>query len=389
MILIDHPFISDFLIKTIKDNNFELVATKEAKSMINDDTLNWISEKDAKHKFLNSPNIIIYTNSENSLPWIFKNLKTTKLPKQIKFFKDKFAFRKLTKELFPDFLFKKIKIDEIQTLNINEVKLPFVIKPSLGFFSIGVHIVRNESDWEAAKKELNYDTLKSSYPKEVMDASIFIIEEYIEGEEFAVDAYFNADGEVVVLNILHHKFSSSTDVSDRIYSTSQSIIRAHIKSIETFLKPIGKKAALKNFPLHLEIRIDKNGIIKPIEINPQRFGGWCTTGDLSFYAFGFNSYQYFFLNKKPNWDVIFENQKDDIYSIILLNNNSDIESSEISSFDFDMLKKDLENIVVLRKLDFKKYPAFGILFTKTSEGNEKELEGILNSDLNKYITRIN
>ena len=389
MILIDHPFISDFLIKTIKDNNFELVATKEAKSMINDDTLNWISEKDAKHKFLNSPNPIIYTNSENSLPWIFKNLKTTKLPKQIKFFKDKFAFRELTRELFPDFLFKKIKIDEIQTLNINEVKLPFVIKPSLGFFSIGVHIVHTESDWEAAKKELNYDSLKSIYPKEVMDASTFIIEEYIEGEEFAVDAYFNADGEVVILNILHHKFSSSSDVSDRVYSTSQSIIRTYKKSIETFLKPIGKKAALKNFPLHLEIRIDKNGAIKPIEINPQRFGGWCTTGDLSFYAFGFNSYQYFFLNKKPNWDVIFENKKDDIYSIILLNNNSDIKSSEISSFDFDILEQDLENILVLRKLDFKKYPAFGILFTKTSEGNEKELEGILNSDLNKYITRIN
>lgn len=389
MILIDHPFISDFLINTIKDNNFELIATKEAKSLISDDTLNWISEKDAKHKFLNSQNPIIYTNSENSLPWIFKNLKTTKLPKQIKFFKDKLAFRELTKELFPDFLFKKVKIDEIQTLSFDTLKLPFVIKPSLGFFSIGVHIVHTESDWETAKKELNYDTLKSIYPKEVMDASTFIIEEYIKGEEFAVDAYFNADGEVVVLNILHHKFSSSTDVSDRMYSTSQSIIRTYIESIETFLKPIGEKVALKNFPLHLEIRIDENGIIKPIEINPQRFGGWCTTGDLSFYAFGFNSYQYFFLNKKPNWDVVFENKKDDIYSIILLNNNSGIKSSEIASFNFEMLEQDLENIVVLRKLDFIKYSAFGILFTKTSEGNEKELEGILNSDLNRYITRIN
>lgn len=388
MILIDHPFISDFLIKTIKNNNFEVIATKEAKLLINDDTLNWISENDAKQTFLNSENPIIYTNSENSLPWIFKNLKTTNLPKQIKFFKDKFAFRELTKELFPDFLFKKIKIDEIQTLNITTLKLPFVIKPSLGFFSIGVHIIHNKSDWETAKKELNYDTLKSIYPKEVMDASTFIIEEYIEGEEFAIDAYFNADGEVVILNILHHKFSSTTDVSDRVYSTSQSIMCTYKKSIEAFLKPIGKKANLKNFPLHLEVRIDKNGIIKPIEINPQRFGGWCTTGDLSWYAFGVNSYQYFFQNKKPNWEAIFKNRKDEIYSIILLNNNSGIKPSEISSFDFDMLAQDLENIVVIRKLDFKKYPAFGILFTKTSEGNERELEKILASDLSNYITKI-
>lgn len=390
MILIDHPYVSDFLVKTIKENNFEIISTKEARSLINDDSLNWISENDAKNKILNSPNPLIYTNSENSLTWIFKNLKGTNLPNQIRLFKDKLKFRELTKDMFPEFLFRKVNIDDIQSLDldIDEIKLPFIIKPSLGFFSIGVHIVRNKSDWYTAQKELNYDNLKSIYPKEVMDASTFIIEEYIEGEEFAIDAYFNNNGEVVILNILHHMFSSGTDVSDRVYSTSQSIIRKYKESLEEFLKPIGKKANLKNFPLHVEVRIDKKGVIKPIEINPQRFGGWCTTGDLSWYAFNFNSYQYFFQNKKPNWDEIFKNKKDEIYSLVLLNNNSGFKPSEISHFDFDMLKQDLENILVTRKLDFNKYPAFGILFTETSEGNERELKEILNSDLSKYIRKI-
>ena len=385
MILIDQPYVSDFLVKTIKDNNFEIISTKEAKSMINDDSLNWISEIDAKNKILNSAIPLVYTNSENSLTWVFNNLKQTKLPDQIRLFKDKLKFRELTKDLFPNFLFRKIKIDEIQTLDIDELKLPFVIKPSLGFFSIGVHIVHNKSDWEVAKRELNYDNLKSIYPKEVMDASTFIIEEYIEGEEFAIDAYFDKDGEVVILNILHHKFSSSTDVSDRVYSTSQNIIRKYKESIEAFLKPIGEKADLKNFPLHVEVRIDKKGVIKPIEINPLRFGGWCTTGDLSWYAFKFNSYQYFIQNKKPNWDEIFKSMKDKTYSIILLNNNSGFKPSEISHFDFDTLKQDLENVLVVRPFDFKKYPAFGLLFSETSKGNEKELEDILNSDLSKYV----
>ena len=385
MILIDQPYVSDFLVKTIKDNNFEIISTKEAKSMINDDSLNWISEIDAKNKILNSAIPLVYTNSENSLTWVFNNLKQTKLPDQIRLFKDKLKFRELTKDLFPNFLFRKIKIDEIQTLDIDELKLPFVIKPSLGFFSIGVHIVHNKSDWEVAKRELNYDNLKSIYPKEVMDASTFIIEEYIEGEEFAIDAYFDKDGEVVILNILHHKFSSSTDVSDRVYSTSQNIIRKYKESIEAFLKPIGEKADLKNFPLHVEVRIVKKGVIKPIEINPLRFGGWCTTGDLSWYAFKFNSYQYFIQNKKPNWDEIFKSMKDKTYSIILLNNNSGFKPSEISHFDFDTLKQDLENVLVVRPFDFKKYPAFGLLFSETSKGNEKELEDILNSDLSKYV----
>jgi hypothetical protein len=387
MILIDNPYVSDFLVRTIKENNFEIISTKEAKSLINDDSLNWISENDAKNKLLNSPNPLVYTNSENALAWIFNNLKETNLPDQIRLFKDKLKFRELTKSMFPDFLFRKIKIDDIQTLDIDELKLPFVIKPSLGFFSIGVHIVRNKSDWYTAQKDLNYDNLKSIYPKEVMDASTFIIEAYIEGEEFAIDAYFNNYGEVVILNILHHMFSSSTDVSDRVYSTSQSIITKYIESVEAFLKSIGEKADLKNFPLHVEVRIDNRGVIKPIEINPQRFGGWCTTGDLSWYAFKFNSYQYFIQNKKPNWDEIFKTMKDKIYSIILLNNNSGFKPSEISHFDFDRLKQDLENILVIRKLDFNKYPAFGIIFTETSKGNESELKEILNSDLSKYIRK--
>ncbi|MEO8774340.1 MAG: ATP-grasp domain-containing protein [Gelidibacter sp.] len=385
MILIDKPYISDFLLRTIKENNFEIISTDEARSLINDDSLNWISEEDAKNKIIKTSKPLVYTNSENSLTWIFNNLKATKLPDQISLFKDKFKFRELTKDLFPNFLFRKIKIEDIQSLDINELKLPFVIKPSLGFFSIGVHIIHNKNDWDAAKKELKYENLKSIYPKEVMDASTFIIEEYIEGEEFAIDAYFNKDGEVVVLNILHHQFSSSTDVSDRVYSTSQSIIRKYKESVEDFLNPIGRKANLKNFPLHVEVRIDKEGVIRPIEINPQRFGGWCTTGDLSWYAFNFNSYEYFFQNKKPNWDEVFKNDKNEIYSIILLNNNSGIEPSKISYFDFDAITKDLENVLVVRKLDFDKYPAFGLLFTETSEKNAKELKEILDSDLRKYI----
>src|SRR5690554_2817570 len=385
MILIDQPYVSDFLIRTIKENNFEIITTEEALSMINDDSLNWVSEEDARNRILNTPNPLVYTNSENALAWVFKNLEEIKLPDQISLFKDKFKFRELTKDLFPDYLFRKVKIEDIQSLELDELTLPFVIKPSLGFFSIGVHLVHTKADWDAAKKELNYEDLKSIYPEEVMDASIFIIEEYIEGEEFAIDAYFNKDGDAVILNILHHKFATGSDVSDRVYSTSQSIIRTYKEPIEAFLKPIGEKAGLKNFPLHIEIRIDKNGVIKPIEINPLRFGGWCTTPDLAWYAFKINSYEYFFQNKKPDWEEIFKTKKDEITSIILLNNNSGINPSDIYHFDFEALSQDLENILVIRELDFNKYPAFGIIFTETSEGNKQELSEILISDLSEYI----
>jgi hypothetical protein len=75
----------------------------------------------------------------------------------------------------------------------------------------------------------------------------------------------------------------------------------------------------------------------------------------------------------------------EIYSIVLLDNASGFQASEISHFEFDKLKQDLEHIVVTRTFDFNKYPAFGLLFTETREGNEKELNDILHSNLSKYI----
>ena len=385
MIFIDKPFVSDFLINTIRDNNYKIVATRQAKELILDDSLNWVSEKSAIDIIEKDTNTPVYTNSENSIAWISKNLKSTKLQNQIQLFKDKFKFRELIKDTFPDFFYIKVELDEIQSLSLDGIDFPFVIKPSLGFFSLGVHIVHNLADWNAAKKELNYKNLQNIYPKEVLDTSLFIIEEYIEGEEYAIDCYFNNDGEVVILNILHQKFSIGTDVSDRVYSTSEKIIRRYKNAIEEFLIPIGNKAGLKNFPIHVEIRIDAKGLIRPIEVNALRFGGWCTTGDLSWYAFGFNSYDYYIKNKKPNWEQIFKSRSNKIYSIIVLNNNTGFAASEITHFDYDMLVQDFENVLVMRKLDIKQHPVFGFIFTETSLDNEEELGKILISDLRKYI----
>lgn len=385
MILIDKPYISDFLIDTIKAYNYKVVETKQAKELILDNSLNWISEKSAIAEIEKEPGNIVYTNSENSLSWIFENIKSTKLPDQIRLFKDKYRFRDLIRDSFPDFFYRTVQLEEIEDLSLDGINFPFVIKPSLGFFSVGVHIVHNISDWDKVKKELNHNSLKSIYPEEVLDTSTFIIEEYITGEEYAVDCFYNDIGEVVILNILHHRFSSGTDVSDRVYSTSKSIIIQYKKAVEDFLNPIGNKAELRNFPMHIEIRIDSFGRIQPIEANPLRFGGWCTTGDLSWYAYGFNSYEYFMTNKKPDWEEIFRNRKDKIFSIIILDNNSGIEASNISHFDFKMLEKDLEKVVVLRELDIRSFPVFGFVFTETSLDNIQELDKILVSDLREYI----
>lgn len=386
MYLIDKPYISDFLINTIKENKYPILATKEAKELVADTSLNWISEEDAISDIKNNPHQPIYSNSENALSWIENNFGESELSRQINIFKDKVAFREHVKGIFPDFKFQKIKIQDIQNIATEELSFPFVIKPSVGFLSLGVYIIKNETDWETAKKEITPGNLKSIFPKNVLDTSHFIIEDFIQGEEYAIDYYHNDKGEVVILNILHHIFSSGTDTSDRVYSTSKEIINQHKTELENFLREIGDQLNLKNFPAHAEVRIDENAKIKPIEINPLRFGGWCTTADLSGITLGLNSYKYFFEKKRPNWDNIYQGKENKIFSIIVLDNNSGIVPTDIADFDYKALANDFESPVLVRQLDINKYPLFGFVFVKSEHNNKDELYHILKSNLREYIS---
>lgn len=385
MYLIDKPYISDFLIDTIKENNYQVVATKVAKELVTDASINWISEEEAIATLKNNPSLRIYSNSENALSWIDKHFGESELSKQINILKDKVKFREQIKSLFPAFKFQKIKLENIQNITAGELSFPFVIKPSIGFLSIGVYIINDENDWIKAKEAITPHNLKSIFPKNVLDTSHFILEDFIQGEEYAVDYYHNDKGEVVLLNVLHHLFSSGTDTSDRVYSTSKAIIEQYKSELEQFLSTIGNKLHLKNFPAHAEVRIDKNGIIIPIEINPLRFGGWCTTADLSGITLGLNSYKYYFENTYPNWDRIYEGNENKIFSIIVLDNNSGIKPADIAEFDYKALADDFKNPVLIRALDINTYPLFGFVFTKTDKKNKKELYDILSSDLRKYI----
>ena len=385
MFLIDKPFVSDFLIKTIKDNNYKIIATKVAKELVKDDSLAWIAEEKAIALLKNNPEISLYSNSENALAWIDQYYGESELSSQLQVLKNKVKFRELIKELFPDFYFKQISIEEIQRLSDDEIRFPFVIKPAVGFFSIGVHIVENEKDWIKAKSELQPDKLKSIFPENVLNTSNFIIEEFIRGEEYAIDYYYDNNGDAVLLNVLHHLFSSGTDTSDRVYSTSKAIIEKYKIDLEYFLSKIGKELHLKNFPAHAEVRIDENGKIIPIEVNPLRFGGFCTTADLLGVTLGFNEYKCFCENKKPDWDTIFKGKENKIFSVIVLDNNSGIIPSDILGFNYSGLAKDFEKPIVIRELDINKYPVFGFAFIESAASNKKELNDILTSDLRKYI----
>lgn len=385
MIIIDKPFVSELLQNTIAQLKIPILKNNFSKQLSNLN-FNFINEYDAVNKIKKGEIIQIYSNSENSINWINNNLSFTNLPKTIELFKDKYKFRELLKPLYPDFYFRKINFDEIDTLDINKINLPFIIKPTVGFSSMGIYKIDNEKDWQRAKISLKDElkTIKGLYPEEVMNASQFLIEEIIDGEEFAVDVYYNDNKNPVILNIYKHIFSSSSDVSDRAYFTSKKIIENYHDDFLHIFQEIGKLAKLRNFPMHIELRINKKGKAIPIESNPMRFAGWCMA-DMAYYAYGINPYEYFFNQKQPDWKNILKDKKGKQYNVTVADISKDIKLSDIDNINYEAFADDFKHPLDLRKMDYKTYPVFAFMFSETNEDDSEEFNYFLKSDLKKYI----
>lgn len=384
MILLDKPYVSKFLKETIVKYNFPVLDTG---NVTEKGELSLVSSEQIVQNFRDDSNSRIYANSENSINWVVNHLSFTKLPHYINVFKNKIEFRKLIQGMYPDFFFKEVLLKDLDKIQLSELPMPFIIKPAVGFLSLGVHKVVNEADWEKVKQLIRdeFTHARALFPIEVVNTSSFLIEEVIAGEEFAFDAYFDENGEAVVLGILKHLFSSEKDVSDRVYHTSKELIKKYLLPFTQFVNDLSKQVELRNFPVHIEVRVDETGKLTPIEVNPMRFGGWCTTADLTYLATKLNPYHSFLNNIKPDWNRILNDMDDEIYSLIILDNSTKIPSTEVKEFKYEKLLRNFVNPLELRKIDYEMYSIFGMLFTKTPKDKFIEIEEILVSDLKEYV----
>jgi hypothetical protein len=386
MILLDKPYVSKLLKDTIIKNNFPFSDLSEDKSF---DFENKSLKTSQAVDFIKKNNdFSIYTTSENSIGWINKNLDFTNLGEKIDLFKNKVKFRNLIKKNYPDYFFKEIKFDELFDTDPENLEFPLILKPSTGFFSMGVYKVSDKEKWVEVLNKLKNEIkgLENIYPPEVMATDSFIVEKEALGDEFAVDAYFDNNGKPVILGIYKHLFSGDHDVSDRVYISSKEIIEENINEFSLFLEKTGNLAQIKNFPVHAELKKDNNTII-PVEINPMRFGGWCSTADMTYYSYGFNPYEYYFFKKKPDWNEILKDKKDKIFSIIVLDNSTGVETSKIKSFDYKKLLNKLSSVLEYRKIDYTTYPVFGFIFAQSDKNNMEEIYYLLNSTLNEFIEK--
>ena len=301
--------------------------------------------------------------------------------------KDKAQTRRALSSLFPRYVFKEVSLNELSNIDPSTLALPVVLKPSTGFFSLGIYPIFTAEDWSSALKDIaqHSNTWSNQYGAAVVNNTSFLIESYLDGEEYAVDAYFDEQGKAVVLNIFKHDFAGSEDVSDRLYYTSAEIIKSLMQPISNFLVKSNEIFGFKNFPVHVEVRIGSDGIVNPIEFNPLRFAGLCTT-DLAFFAYGFKTYEMYLNNRRPHWGELLQGKEGQrISSVILSTDGTALPDS--FSFDYEALAQHFSHVLSLRKMDAKRYNTFGMFFVQAQEDvAQVESEYILHSTLEEFIT---
>lgn len=385
MIILEKPYVSEFLVDTIVQNDWPVLANEAVNlAEIEEGAFDILPSDIAKNYYLTQEYPLIYANSENAITWVLDNLPESNLSKYIKLFKDKIAFREMLQELYPNFYFKAVEFEELKKLQPEEIKFPFVVKPAVGFLSFGVHTVNEAKEWKDTINALEKEMKQAAqmYPAHVVNSSKFIIEEMITGEEFAIDAYYDRDGEPVILNIYQHPFLNSKDVSDRIYLMSTGIMVKYMAKFAILLRDIGNLKNIRNFPMHIEIRVTQDGEIIPIEVNPMRFAGWCTC-DVAKYAWGINVYEYFYNQTRPDWNSILAKSGKEVFFFSMAEVPSGIDRKNIKGFEYERFLANYSNVLEVRRINPKDNPLFAVIFGSTA--HKDEVVKILSLKTKDYI----
>ena len=383
MILLDAPYVSDSFKRAVETLGQPVLDTSAAREVASNCNAAFIDAAEFRRRLEAGERV--YANSENSLDACLEAAGDHDLARQVNICKDKAFFRETVAPLYPGYAFRRVPADELADLDVADMPCPFVVKPTRGFFSLGVHLVSCETEWAAvaAAIKAEREALNAEYPEAVVSGGEFILEQAIRGEEYAIDVYYDGDGEPVILNILHHVFGSGDDVSDRLYYTSSAVMEAWLERFGQTTRDIGRACGFRNFPMHLEVRVSDAGVI-PIEANPLRFAGWCVA-DLTAHAWGFCPYEAYFSDLRPDWPSLIAAHRGQVACMVIGEIPHTVDRTRITRVDYDGFCAQFDEIVELRKMDWRDYPLFAMAFARFDESVMDRLLALASADFSRYI----
>lgn len=322
----------------------------------------------------------ICITSEASLDIVMNNLVDKPKKEAIELLKDKFKFRKALSDIYPDYAFRKIKFDDIKGLQIDKTT---VLKPLKGCFGTAVKILDKNTDLSEVANEVAVEIQKNIgvLSENVLSQNDFILEDYISGEEYAIDMFYDKNGEPQIVNIYYHPMPKIASYLHMIYYTSKAVFDKIYDKAITFFKNFNDILDVNNFILHSEFKFEKELI--PIEINAMRYGGM-GLGNMIYHSVGVNPYEYFSQGKSPDWEKIWSQNKEDIFAFFIAYNGTNIDKSQFQP-DIEKLKGNFTEVLREEILDYKSQLTFGIFCIKEKIENINKL---LEIEFNEYYKPI-
>lgn len=357
--ILAHPDISIHLARELVRHDVQVVVAESMDILLKDE-LHCITVGDLSSKLAENPSLeqesLFILSSENALEYLSKLIPNADIIKFCSIFKNKPQFREGLSIEFPTLFFKEYSKAEILTLNPASVPFPLIVKPSIGVASIGVIRVESPNDWADSISSIFDDIdlhLKAgSFSPTAVSGHSILCEACIEGQELAIDGYFNRNGEPVILQIAEHLFLNAQDFSDRIYLTHRELVKANLSPIKSLLEKIARVWPLRSFPFHMELRVTGAGEFIPIEINPLRFIG-LEGSEITLHAFHFNTHQHFFQQTEPDWPSILAAADASVYALFAADMSTDtfLNHRTRLSIDHEALKREFREVLDYRPVD--------------------------------------
>lgn len=382
MIILDDSYVSNRMCRYLELSRQPVLESEMSRRLLDDGVnLSIVPEAEAIARIdAGEP---LYAMSESHFGWVAENVSRKNVLHGLSIFKDKEKMRELLAPMYPDCFYQAVNADDLAGMPFPADRAPFVLKPSVGFLSLGIYIIRTEEDWIKALFDIaqNRGEWSRWYDKSVIGTNRFIMESLIEGTEYALDAYYDQDGEPHLLNILRHDFANAEDTADRLYVCGKQIMQEKKQLMLDFLRQANEYCKVTGFPVHVEVR-ESNGIVYPIEFNPLRFAGLGGT-EISQMAFGFFTFAHYLQNTEPDWDAAFERAGDDLYCMSVLNPPAGTPAG--TRFDYAAFGSEWRSPIAMDRFDFDESGIMGFLFWKTSATDDSERIRMLNDDLSDYL----
>jgi ATP-grasp domain len=293
--------------------------------------------------------------------------------KAIALLKNKYAFRQILATIYPNFQYQCIPAHQIPDLQIAQKS---VIKPVKGVFGTAVKIIDRDTDLTELATTLQTELTKNTalFSPSVLSTTDFLVESYIEGEEYAVDMFYDSGGAACIVNICHHPLPLNPAYLHVIYYCSQTVCDRIYAKAKHFFTELNRILGVTNLPIHGEFKLDRVGgaslkenRLMPIELNALRFGGM-GLGNLAFHALGIDPYACFAEDREPDWQQIWQDNQADLFVFFIAYNGAKINPRNYRP-NREKLKKQFTKIILERDFDYQNQLAFGIYILQETSQN--------------------